>query len=73
MLCKIGKIARYSNIANIWLVKFCMFNFKIQNLAQFLTYFNNLDLKIKVKICVMQNKRNSENYTKIFVPSLIKR
>ena len=30
----------------IWLVKFCMFNFKIAYLTQLLTDFNNLDLKI---------------------------
>ena len=52
ILCKlllsfaqIGKID-YSKIVKIWLVKFCMFNFKIEYLAQLWTDFDSLDLKI---------------------------
>ena len=47
LLCfaKIWKID-WSKSAKIWLVKFCMFNFKIVYLAQFSTDFNSLDLKI---------------------------
>ena len=47
LLCfaKIGNID-YSKIPKIWLVKFCMFNFKIAYLAEFSQDFNTLDLKI---------------------------
>ena len=38
----------YSKITKIWLLKFCTFNFKTVFLAQFLTDFNNLDLKFKL-------------------------
>ena len=61
---KTGKID-YPQIAKIWLVKFCKFNFKIVYLAQFSTDFNNFDLKIEVGICSIQSKRNSENLTPI--------
>ena len=48
LLCfaKIEKIDDYSKIVKIWLVKFCMFKFKIVYLAQFLTDFNNFYPKI---------------------------
>ena len=42
---KIEKID-YSKIAKIWLVKFCMFNFRLAYFTQFSTDLNNLDLEI---------------------------
>ena len=49
LLCyaEIRKIA-HSKIPNIWLLKFCMFNFKMVYPAQFLTHFNNLDFDLKI-------------------------
>ena len=44
-IAKIGKIV-YSKVPKIWLVKCCMFSFKIAYLAQFSADSNNLDFKM---------------------------
>ena len=43
-LQKFGKLT--TQVARIWVVKFSKFNFKIVYLAEFITDFNSLDLKI---------------------------
>ena len=59
LLCfeKIEKIDWSKN----WLVKFRILYFKTAYLAQLLTDFINLDVKIKLGVCFIQNKRNFEN------------
>ena len=52
LLSKLGKID-CSKVTKIWLVKFCMVNFKIVYLTQFSTDFNNLGFKIKQKTFVL--------------------
>ena len=52
---KIRKI-NYSEIAKIWLVKFCMFNFKIVHIAQFLEDFYHRDLNLSWDILYLKNE-----------------
>ena len=65
LLCfaKIGRLTAQNH--QIWLVKFCMFNFKIVDLAQFSTGFNNLALSNMKEIMKIKQKT--------FVLLLIKR
>ena len=70
LLCfeKIEKL----DTTKIWLVKFCMFNFKIAYFTQLLTDFSNLDLNTNLRYVLSKIKKVLKIKQKTFVLLLIK-